>query len=115
MQLSDGTTLFSATALVAYLEREHLTGLDFRALGEAVKGAGRVEPDETAELVARKGDEHEKAYLRRLQAEGSAVVDRVIESPPDGVDNGDRVHITETATTSPASSGVAGKRAGSKE
>ena len=42
MQLRDGTILFSATDLVAYLECEHLTVLDFQALGDADMRAGRV-------------------------------------------------------------------------
>jgi len=48
-------------------------------------------------------------------ASGLSPDDRVIESPPDGVGNGDRVRIADKAMTSPASSGVAGKREGSKE
>jgi len=48
-------------------------------------------------------------------ASGLSPDDRVIESPPDGVDNGDRVRIADKATNSPASSGVAGKRERSKE
>lgn len=75
MQLRDGTTLFSATDLVAYLECEHLTALDFQALGDADMRAGRSALDESAELIARKGNEHERAYLHRLQAQGRAVVD----------------------------------------
>lgn len=48
-------------------------------------------------------------------AAGLSPDDRVIESPPDGVENGDRVQIAGKATTSPASSGVARKRDSSKE
>lgn len=48
-------------------------------------------------------------------ASGLSPDDRVIESPPDGVDTGDRVHVSVRAAASPASSGVAGKRQGSKE
>ena len=75
MQQRDGTTLFSATDLVAYLECEHLTVLDFQALGDADMRAGKSMPDESAELIARKGNEHEWAYLQRLRAQGRAVVD----------------------------------------
>ena len=75
MQQRDGTTLFSATDLVAYLECEHLTVLDFQALGDADMRAGKSVPDETAALIARKGDEHERAYLQRLRAQGRTVVD----------------------------------------
>jgi RND family efflux transporter MFP subunit len=48
-------------------------------------------------------------------ASGLSPDDRVIESPPDGVDSGDRVRIADKAMTSPASLGVAGKRERSKE
>ena len=41
---------------------------------------------------------------------GLSPQDRVIESPPDGVDNGDRVRVADKAVASPANSGVAGKR-----
>jgi RND family efflux transporter MFP subunit len=48
-------------------------------------------------------------------ASGLSPDDRVIESPPDGVENGDRVQIADKARTSPTGSGVAGKREHSKE
>ncbi len=75
MQLRDGTVLFSATDLVAYLECEHLTVLDFQALRDAGLRDARSALDESAELIARKGDEHEQAYLQRLRAQGQTVVD----------------------------------------
>ena len=75
MQLRDGTTLFSATDLVANLECEHLTVLDFPALDDADMRAARSVPDEAAELIARKGDEHERACLQWLRAQGRTVVD----------------------------------------
>lgn len=75
MQLRDGTVLFSATDLVAYLECEHLTVLDFQALDDAHLRDARSALDESAELIARKGDEHERAYLQRLRAQGRTVVD----------------------------------------
>ena len=75
MQQRDGTILFSATDLVAYLECEHLTVLDFQALGDADMRTGKSMPDESAELIARKGNEHERAYLQRLRAQGRTVVD----------------------------------------
>jgi membrane fusion protein, multidrug efflux system len=48
-------------------------------------------------------------------ASGLSPDDRVIESPPDGIENGDRVQVAGKATTGPAISGVAGKRERSKE
>lgn len=43
MQQRDGTTLFSATDLVANLECEYLTVLDFQALGDAEMRTGKSE------------------------------------------------------------------------
>ncbi|OYU68467.1 MAG: efflux transporter periplasmic adaptor subunit [Burkholderiales bacterium PBB5] len=43
-------------------------------------------------------------------ASGLSPDDRVIESPPDGVENGDRVLVASKATASPASAGASVKR-----
>ena len=48
-------------------------------------------------------------------ASGLSPSDHVIESPPDGVGNGDRVRIANKATTSSEEAGVVGKRGRSKE
>lgn len=85
MQQRDGTVLFSATDLVAYLECEHLTVLDFQALGDVDMRASRSALDESAELIARKGDQHERAYLQRLRAQGRTVVDIAAEG--DSIDD----------------------------
>lgn len=52
--------------------------------------AGRSALDELAELIARKGDRHERAYLQRLRAQGRAVED--IAAGRDDID--DRVTCT---------------------
>ena len=70
--------LYSATDLVGFLECEHLTALDLRRLRDPRRRA-QSGADEAAELFARKGDEHERAYLARLRAEGAAVVDIAAE------------------------------------
>jgi predicted RecB family nuclease len=75
MQLRDGVYLFSATDLVGFLECEHLTVLDLQSLHDADARASKSAPDESAALIARKGDEHERAYLGRLRAEGRVVID----------------------------------------
>ncbi len=75
MQLRDGTHLFSATDVVAYLECEHLTALEVQSLEDEALRAQRNELDESADLFARKGDDHELAYLGRLRAEGRTVTD----------------------------------------
>jgi membrane fusion protein, multidrug efflux system len=48
-------------------------------------------------------------------ASGLSPDDRVIESPPDGVENGDRVRVSDNATSRSGSSGAAVKRERSKE
>ena len=73
MQLLDSQLVLSATDLVAFLECEHLTALDLQHLDHADAQARR--DDESAELIARKGDEHERAYLAALRAQGRQVVD----------------------------------------
>ena len=75
MQLRNESYLFSATDLVGFLECEHLTVLDLQSLHDADVRTAKIAPDEGAALIARKGDEHERAYLDRLRADGRAVVD----------------------------------------
>jgi uncharacterized protein len=65
MQLTaDHRLRLSASDLVAFLECDHLSALDLRvARGLEVIEAKRTD---SAELVARKGDEHEQAFLGSL-------------------------------------------------
>ena len=75
MQKIDSGLYFSATDLVNFIECEHLTALDLRGLSDGEFRASKVKQDESAELIARKGTEHEHAYLERLRSEGRVVVD----------------------------------------
>ncbi len=75
MQLYEGSLLFSATDLVGFLECEHLAVLDWQGLHDAEVRASKSGSDESAELFARKGDEHERAHLERLRSQGRTVVD----------------------------------------
>src|SRR5690348_3312349 len=71
MQLRDGTTYFSPSDLTAFLACEHLTRLELAvARGELVKPAF-VNPE--ADLVQRKGDEHEAKFLASLRERGLRV------------------------------------------
>ncbi len=66
MQRLDGRLVHSASDLNAFSECVHLTALDrAAALGELVRPDRK---DPTAELLARKGDEHEQRHLERLRA-----------------------------------------------
>ncbi len=72
MRAENGDLSFSPSDVTAYLECEHLAQLELKvARGEIVKP--RVE-DAQAELIRRKGDEHERAYLAQLLADGRDVV-----------------------------------------
>lgn len=71
MQCLESRFIFSASDLNDFLECEHLTELErLVALGEA----SRPDPDGTAALLSRKGDEHERRYLEGLRTNGSDVV-----------------------------------------
>ncbi len=78
MKARDGLLLLSPSDVTAYLACPHLTTLELAVThGELTKPA----PGEQAELVFRKGREHEAAYLERLRAEGKTIVE--IELEPD--------------------------------
>ena len=81
MQLIDDRLFLSASDLVAFMECEHLAALDLRTLRGMETIA--VSRDDTALLVARKGDEHERAYLERILAESRDVV--VVPTVADGL------------------------------
>lgn len=75
MKRHNGKRLYSATDVVGYLECDFLTALDLRALDDAQLAAQRCASDESAELFARRGDQHESSYLDALRANGKSVVD----------------------------------------
>jgi predicted RecB family nuclease len=90
MERVDGRLIFSATDLINHLECPHLTHLNIEvALGRAELTETR---SDTTDLVARKGDEHERAYLAQLRADGREVIE--IKSEP-GLE-GTRVGARET-------------------
>ena len=75
MQLVDGRLLFSPSDLNNHLECEHLTRLELAvARGDLARPAI---DNPTADFIARKGEEHEAAYLAGLEVEGHKV--RTIE------------------------------------
>jgi predicted RecB family nuclease len=77
MQLRDGSLWLSPSDLTAYLACEHLTTLELSvARAELAKPTAE---NEQAELLRRKGEEHERAYLEHLRAEHG----RVVEIAPD--------------------------------
>lgn len=75
MQRLAGLTVYSATDLASFLECEHLAVLDRLALDDVALRSQRSAQDDQAELFARKGDAHERAYIERMCAQGLEVVD----------------------------------------
>ena len=61
--------LLSATDLVNFHECAHLSALDLRALDDKTLKAQRTQPDEHAELLFKRGNEFEAAYLADLTRE----------------------------------------------
>jgi len=73
MRVVDGTLVLSATDLTGFLACGHLTQLEREAAEE-----GLVRPDRDdaeLELLRRRGDEHERAYLAFLKDQGKSVVE----------------------------------------
>lgn len=74
MQRIDGRPVYAASDLNDYLECKRLTENEsLSALGRIARPAGGT--DEQAELLRRKGDEHERRYLQRLRGESAAIVE----------------------------------------
>src|SRR3989441_6710978 len=72
MQLIGDRLVLSPSDLNDYVECEHLTALA-REVARGTRQRPQV-PNAYAELLRRKGAEHEAAYLERLRAEGRQVV-----------------------------------------
>jgi uncharacterized protein len=75
MRLSDdGTLRLSPSDLAAYLACPHLTQLDVAVrLGELPEP--EAAENRQAELIRRKGEEHEAAFLAELRAQGREIVE----------------------------------------
>jgi predicted RecB family nuclease len=69
----EGTLRLSPTDLAHHLACAHLTQLEVAVLRDGLARPVRENPH--AELIARKGDEHEAAYLAQLRADGRDVVE----------------------------------------
>ncbi len=80
LQLLRAQLVFSPSDLNNFLECPHLTQLDFAGVeGRLGAPSGRTA---RADLIARKGDEHEAAYLQALKEAGKEVVE--ISHPEEG-------------------------------
>jgi uncharacterized protein len=94
MQLIEGRPVFAATDLVGYLACEHLVGLELAALAGLVARPVRADPE--IDLIAKRGDEHERRYLAALEAEGRRVAR--IEEGDSIADRGARLRAAAAAT-----------------
>ena len=65
--------LFSATDLLNFMGCQHSSVLDLRRLETPVALAASADP--MADLLARKGIEHERAYLETLRREGRSIAE----------------------------------------
>ncbi len=72
MQQQNGHILFSPSDLNSFLECEHLTQLELGVARHEIERPSDENPQ--ADLVKRKGEEHEAAYLAELRAAGREVV-----------------------------------------
>ncbi len=91
---SDGTLQLSPSDLSAHLACPHLTTLSLAAArGEIVKP--KLDSPHR-DLIFRKGNEHESAYLVRLEREGRAIV-RIPTYDDDGFDAAEAQRLTEAA------------------
>ena len=91
---SDGTLQLSPSDLSAHLACPHLTTLSLAAArGEIVKP--KLDSPHR-DLIFRKGNEHEAAYLARLEGEGRSIV-RIPTYDDDGFDAAEAQRLTEAA------------------
>jgi uncharacterized protein len=72
VQLRDGNLQLSPSDLSAHLACPHLTSLELRAARGEIAKPKLDSPHR--DLIFRKGDEHEAAYLARLEAAGRRIV-----------------------------------------
>ena len=102
MDRIDGTPVYSATDLVAYLACEHLTQLERAAIGGLVKRPMRDDPE--LDIIRRRGFQHEARFLDDLGAQGRTVV--AIEQDASVTDRGDQLRLAAAATIDAMAAGA---------
>ena len=93
-QSNNNQILYSPSDLITFLGCRHASFLDIKALEN---GMNKAETGTTSQLLQKKGQEHEKAYLRHLKETGKDVV----EIPKDR-SLPDRIKLTRDAIRSGA-------------
>ena len=94
MRLVDGTLRLSPTDLGNHLACAHLTQLELRVQRGELERPHVDDP--YGEIIMRKGNEHEAAYLERLEADGSTVA-RMPTYDDEGFDEDEARRATEDA------------------
>ena len=81
MQQRDGQLLLSPTDLNDFLACPHLTTLEVAVARDEIARPFRANPH--ADLIRRKGDEHEARYLAALEASGLVIADLEVDDRGD--------------------------------
>ena len=102
MDRIDGTPVYSATDLVAYLACEHLTQLERAALAGLVRRPMRDDPE--LDIIRRRGFQHEARFLADLRAEGRVVVE--IQQDGSATDRGEELRTAAALTIEAMASGA---------
>ena len=92
MQRRDDQLLFAASDLMSFSQCRHQTAIDRLHLDVPQT---KTDADEHAQLIRKKGHEHEQAYLEELRAKGLSI----IEIPETG-DLREQVRLTQEALSS---------------
>src|SRR5438034_11777483 len=92
MQATDSRLVLSPSDLNDYVECPHLTTLGLE-VARGTRPRPHV-PEDHADLLRRKGEEHEAAYLKELRAQGRQVTEVIGADPWDFATS---AHATEEA------------------
>jgi uncharacterized protein len=102
MDRIDGTPVYSATDLVAYLACEHLIQLERASLAGLVERPIRDDPE--LDVIRRRGFQHEARYKAELEAMGHTVV--TIETDGSATDRGEELRRAADATIAAMAAGA---------
>ena len=102
MDRIDGTPVYSATDLVAYLACEHLIQLERAALAGLVERPIRDDPE--LDVIRERGFQHEARFTADLEAKGRTVV--TIELDASETDRGEQLRQAAAATIDAMAAGA---------